>query len=50
MVDMKSFREARDGVPLDFQGNPISQTPTLNKDQQHTANIAAARRFLAMGE
>jgi len=50
MVDMKSFREVRDGVPQDFQGKSTSQTPTLNKDQQHHANIAAARRFLAMGE
>jgi hypothetical protein len=50
MVDIKSSREARDGVPQDFQGEPTSQTPTLNKDQQHLANIAAARRFLAMGE
>ena len=33
MVDIKSSREARDGVPQDFQGELTSQTPTLNKDQ-----------------
>jgi hypothetical protein len=50
MVDIKSSSGARDGVPKDFQSELTSQTLTLNKDQQHLANIAAIRRFLAMGE
>lgn len=47
---MQGLQEAEDEAPLDSQGRPHSRTLALSKGQQHAANIAAARRFLAMGE